>query len=378
MKRLTQFIVVLILGVIGNAFSQETNPSDARKELVIAVNSAAVRDSAGFNSLIHDSKEKATVKNSESYKPVVASFIQPNLITLHPMAVSYVKGYMTENTLRLEKMRNGSFSNFRIIDNILAKYKLPEGLKYLAVIESEMKSTALSRVGALGPWQLMPETARLLGLKVTKGRDDRRDLYKSTHAAAKYLRDLYSELGDWLLVIAAYNGGQGRVEYAIKKSKSRDFWKLQYYLPAESRNHVKKFIATHYIMEGQGGVCTISANSKTKFNVVDPAILANTDSVVISGKYNSVVLVKAIEMDINLFNQLNPRFDACVMINPFTLRLPSEKMPLFTARKMEILNESVQFLLTNSTSEEQSRYPKEVSMVPANESSLATKSSLKK
>ena len=62
--------------------------------------------------------------------------------------------------------------------------------------------------------------------------------------------------GDWLLVIAAYNGGPGNVNTAIKKSGSRDFWTLQNYLPAESRNHVKKFIATHYIMEGQGGITT--------------------------------------------------------------------------------------------------------------------------
>ncbi|WP_336516308.1 lytic transglycosylase domain-containing protein [Pollutibacter soli] len=380
MKRLTQFVVVLILGVTVvsfQSFSQDAS-SEARKELVIAVPGGTVRDSLNIDPVIHDSKEKAIVKSSESYKTAVTASVIPNLITLHPMAVSFVKGYMSENTSRLEKMRSTGISNFRTIDNILGKYRLPEGLKYLAVIESDLKSTALSRVGALGPWQLMPETARLLGLKVGKGRDERKDLYKSTHAAAKYLRDLYSELGDWLLVVAAYNGGQARVEYAIRKSKSRDFWKLQHYLPAESRNHVKKFIATHYIMEGQGGVCTVGANSKYDFNAVDSSLMANTETTVISGKYNSAILTKSIEMDINLFNQLNPRFDASVMANPFTLRLPADRMQLFNARKMEILNESVLFLLTNSSGEEQNRYPKEISFSPANESGINSKSSLKK
>ncbi|WP_309480032.1 transglycosylase SLT domain-containing protein, partial [Brevibacillus agri] len=73
------------------------------------------------------------------------------------------------------------------------------------------------------------------------------DYYKSTHVAAKLLKELYEQFGDWLLVVAAYNGGAGRVKNAIAKSGSRDFWKLQFLLPEETRTHVKKFIATHYV-----------------------------------------------------------------------------------------------------------------------------------
>jgi len=123
-------------------------------------------------------------------------------------------------------------------------------LKYLAVIESELKPSALSRVGARGPWQLMPGTAHELGLKVSRRSDDRTNYYKSTVAAAKYLRDLHREFGDWLLVLAAYNGGPLPVCRAIHKAHSRSFWALQKYLPAESRGHVKKFIATAYYFEG--------------------------------------------------------------------------------------------------------------------------------
>src|SRR5690606_4422797 len=100
-----------------------------------------------------------------------------------------------------------------------------------------------SWAGASGPWQFMPSTARDFGLVVKPGQDDRRDYIKSTHAAAQYLLQLYRKMHDWLLVIAAYNGGPGRVYEAIKKSGSRNFWELQHYLPEESRNHVKKFIA---------------------------------------------------------------------------------------------------------------------------------------
>jgi membrane-bound lytic murein transglycosylase D len=126
------------------------------------------------------------------------------------------------------------------------------------VIESELNTKALSHVGARGAWQLMPGTARLLSLKITKKYDERTHFYKSTVAAAKYLRDLHSIFNDWLLVIASYNSGPGKVFDAIKKSGSRNFWKLQYFLPAETRGHVKRFIATHYYFEGKGSVTTLT------------------------------------------------------------------------------------------------------------------------
>jgi membrane-bound lytic murein transglycosylase D len=158
----------------------------------------------------------------------------------------YIK-YNDEDLLVVKKRSEGPFT---IIDSVLDHYGLPLELKYLAVIESELKPTALSRVGAKGPWQLMPGTAHVLGLKVSHHSDERTSYYKSTRAAAKYLKDLHREFGDWLLVLAAYNGGPVPVYRAIRKAHSRDFWTLQRYLPAESRNHVKKFIATAYYFEG--------------------------------------------------------------------------------------------------------------------------------
>lgn len=160
--------------------------------------------------------------------------------------MKYVRSYIKNNDEGLLVVRRRSEGPFSIIDSVLTRYHLPLELKYLAVIESELKSTAVSRVGAKGPWQLMPGTAHVLGLKVNHGSDERKDYYKSTRAAAKYLRDLHREFGDWLLVLAAYNGGPVPVIRAIHKAHSRNFWALQQYLPAESRQHVKKFIATAY------------------------------------------------------------------------------------------------------------------------------------
>jgi membrane-bound lytic murein transglycosylase D len=113
-----------------------------------------------------------------------------------------------------------------------------------------LKVKAVSKVGAVGPWQLMPATARILGLKVNSRYDERKNYYKSTRAAARYLKDLHKEFGDWFLVFAAYNSGEAAVHTAIRQSGTRNFWKLQYYLPEETREYVKKFIAICYYFEG--------------------------------------------------------------------------------------------------------------------------------
>jgi membrane-bound lytic murein transglycosylase D len=170
----------------------------------------------------------------------------------------FVKDYIKDNNEILCLVRRRSKYAFRVMDSVLTHYGLPKEMKYLAVIESELNPKALSAVGARGPWQLMPETAQELGLNVTPDWDERVSYGKSTVAAAKYLRDLYGEFGDWLLVLAAYNGGPAPVYRAIRRSGSRNFWCLEKYLPAESRDHVKKFIASHYYFEGNGGVTTLT------------------------------------------------------------------------------------------------------------------------
>jgi Transglycosylase SLT domain len=162
----------------------------------------------------------------------------------------FVKTYIQENRKNLYSIKQRSISPFIVIDSVFKSYGLPVQLKYLAVVESELKTKAVSRVGAVGPWQLMPKTARILGLKVNSHCDERKNYYKSTRAAARYLKDLHEEFGDWFLVFAAYNGGEGPVYSAIKQSGTKNFWGLQSYLPEETREYVKKYIATCYYFEG--------------------------------------------------------------------------------------------------------------------------------
>jgi membrane-bound lytic murein transglycosylase D len=293
-----------------------------------------------------------------SYNPKLPYSSQVN-----PYAEGYMQDYLKNHSKSLIKMKDWGTPYFNLIDNIFSQYGLPRELKYLAVIESNLSTSATSWVGAGGPWQFMPYTAREYGLIVNSNFDERRDYYKSTHAAARYLLTLYKQMHDWLLVIAAYNGGPGRVYSAIKRSGSRNFWNLQYQLPEESRNHVKKFIATHYIMEGaqsngsstafnagMGAYSGMSTGTNNNPYNNKPALsveeMEQAETQNISGKYNSVIIAKNLTMDIAQFNRYNPQFDMLLNANgQFELILPADKMQLFMAIKYQILNECVQMLL---------------------------------
>jgi membrane-bound lytic murein transglycosylase D len=275
---------------------------------------------------------------------------------LNPLAVSFVEDYIGKFGKSMEAMKGWGKPYFDMMDGILTKHGLPKELKYLAVIESKLNMNARSWAGAVGPWQFMSATARNMGLRISRNIDERRDVYKSTHAASRYLTNLFSIYGDWLLVIAAYNGGPGNVNRAIKKSGSRDFWTLQKHLPAESRKHVKKFIATHYIMEGEGGITTLTKKEAGNFLLSSNAgnsikdDFSNAVSQTINGRYNSSIIIKHIVMDISAFHKINPNFDREIASNgKYELRLPSDKMDVFKTKKFEILNESIQLLLNPET-----------------------------
>ena len=294
---------------------------------------------------------------------------QPYEAQMNSNSDGFVQEYMRTHGSYLTQMKGWGKPYFNLIESLLQQYGLPKELKYIAVIESNLKSGAVSNKGAGGPWQFMPETARQMGLVINEYTDERTDYYKSTHAAAKYLLQLYGQLHDWLLVMAAYNGGAGRVMNAIHRSGSRSFWDLQNYLPEESRTYVKRFIATHFIMEGHTGIngqyamgnlpavrqvgngqiSTYDDPYDNRVNLTDEE-LANLQVQTISGKFNSLVIAKNLNMDILEFNRMNPDFDHLINNNGnFDLRLPDDKMQLFLAGKYQILNECVQIMLNNDT-----------------------------
>lgn len=126
---------------------------------------------------------------------------------------------------------------------------IPTDLAYMALIESGFNPRALSHAGAKGIWQFMPETARRFGLRVSDTHDDRTDPVKSTKAAARYLKTLYRQFGNWPLAVAAYNCGEGRVARAMKKHRASSFWELvqEKALPGETQRYVPSIIAVTII-----------------------------------------------------------------------------------------------------------------------------------
>lgn len=136
-----------------------------------------------------------------------------------------------------------------IFEETLNRYDMPEELKAMAVIESALNPTAVSRAGAKGMWQFMYSTAKIYGLHIDSFVDERLDPVKSAEAAARYLQDSYEIFGDWNLAIASYNCGAGNVNKAIRRSGgSRKFWDIYPYLPRETRGYVPAFVGALYTM----------------------------------------------------------------------------------------------------------------------------------
>ncbi len=271
---------------------------------------------------------------------------------LNPMAISFVENYISKNKKGFLKMKDWAKPYFDMMDEVLTQHGVPKEMKYLAVIESGLKYNAISWSGACGPWAFMPAAAQQYGLSIRRGNDERLDYFKSTHAAARLLTDLYAKYGDWLLVLAAYNGGPGNVDRAIRKGGgSKDFWTIQYHLPVESMNHVKKFIGTHYIFEGEGGITTVTkkemkdllVNNNTELKEDE---LSTTTAYKISGRFNSAVIIKHVDLDADTFNRYNPNFDNQIALNgKYELRLPTPKMNIFITKRYQILDESMDLLL---------------------------------
>ncbi len=125
-----------------------------------------------------------------------------------------------------------------LLEPILREQGLPTDVAAVVLVESGGQATALAPKGARGLWQLMPETARRYGLTVSADRDERIDPTKATRAAARYLRDLYAQFGDWRLAFAAYNAGEQAVAKAMLRTGSNDFQQLNALLPNETRAYV--------------------------------------------------------------------------------------------------------------------------------------------
>ena len=203
------------------------------------------------------SRRKATAANMQSFDQVSDSLLARRLRSLHtviPMTYndvvrSYIRMYLNRMSTRMDVMLTLSEYYHPMFEESLARYDVPEEIKYLSIVESAMNPQAVSGRGAVGLWQFIYTTGKNYGLEVNSVVDERRDAYKSSDAAAHYLHDLHSIFKDWTLAIAAYNCGPGNINKAIARSGGkRDFWEIYPYLPRETRGYIPAFIAVTYVM----------------------------------------------------------------------------------------------------------------------------------
>lgn len=174
----------------------------------------------------------------------------------HPYVRRWIRFYTEKPAYR--KWLERAFANLCIMEDFLIArlhaHGLPPELRYLVIVESGARLTPVSRSGAVGPWQFIYSTGRLYGLRINTWIDERRDLWKSTEAALKYLAELYTRFQDWHLAMAGYNAGPLRVQWAIRRyqrthhtSDTPAFTEILSYLPLETRHYVFRFIAIVYL-----------------------------------------------------------------------------------------------------------------------------------
>lgn len=180
-------------------------------------------------------KAEEEIKTTQSDLPLV----------LNDPVASYISYFSNGGRHSLEHgyIRSGRYRE--MISRILQEEGVPQDLIYLAQAESGFHPMALSKAGARGMWQFMASRGSGYGLQRNFWVDDRQDPEKSTRAAAKHLKDLYAQFGDWYLVMAAYNSGPGTVQRAVQRTGYADYWELyrRGVLPAETRNYVPIILA---------------------------------------------------------------------------------------------------------------------------------------
>jgi len=247
-------------------------------------------------------------------------------VELNDAVVAYIRFFQTDAREHFSKWLSRSTRYIPMMRKVLEREGLPLDTVYLAMIESGFSAYAYSFAKAAGPWQFVVGTSRRYGLLTDFWVDERRDPYKSTIAASKYLKELKARFhGDWYLAWAGYNAGEGKISRAIRKEKTTDFWRMMgrgRTLRAETKHYVPKLIAAALI-----------AKHPERFGFhVDYDQPRDFEEVRVPDATDLHVAAKAAGITFEELRDLNPELRRfCTPPGGYTLRLPVGKRETFLA-----------------------------------------------
>jgi membrane-bound lytic murein transglycosylase D len=243
----------------------------------------------------------------------------------------YILRYVKHSPRQLASLQRKAEYYFPIFEDILCKHELPFELCYLPVIESALNPQARSHMGAVGLWQFMPSTGKKYGLEINSLIDERMDPIRSTEAACRFLKSLYSIFNDWNLVIAAYNCGPGNVNKAIHRAGGkRDFWSIYPFLPRETRGYLPIFIAASYAMNFADihGICPAA---EIRYPI--------TDTIVTNERQHLKQIAANLDITVEDLRKLNPQYARDILPGgkDYALCLPIELSGAYIEQQDSIL-----------------------------------------
>ena len=314
--------------VIDDSLSTGT---DNMPESMIISEYELMKEFANEESLTPGTGEARTLSYDDSVLVSRLSRIPTTIeLPLNNVTREYIERYSGRLKGSVAVMLGASNFYTPIFEEALERYGLPLELKYLPVVESALRPSAVSHAGAAGLWQFMITTGKRYGLEVNTLVDERRDPVKSSDAAARYLRDLYDMFGDWGLALAAYNCGENGIQKIILRAGEKakgDFWSVYDMLPRETRGYVPAFIAATYIM-----------NFYCDHGIVphDCTLPAATDTVVVQHEVAFSQIASKCDITLDGLRALNPQFRKDIVPANYSVRMPQSSIDQFIANEDSI------------------------------------------
>lgn len=307
--RFTAILITFFLAVL------TANAASDVDTIIIKSDDSSERIARDLDSLVSTWYVKIAIKNLGEYKGDTALLQCPDsvyeqrirkinsiiFLPFNNIIRNHIEVYTVRQRDKFSAVLGLRDYYFPMIEDVFDSYGLPAELKYMAVIESALNPEVVNRrSGATGMWQFMYSTGRMYGLTINSIVDERRDPVKATHAAAKYIKDLYQIYKDWILVIAAYNCGPGNVNKAIKRSgNKKDYWEIYYRLPKETRGYIPQYIAAAY-----------AVNYYPEHNIIPLPlnIPVATDTIMVTKDMHLAQISEVMGIPLGELHALNPQY----------------------------------------------------------------------